>query len=305
MEKLVKKMQTGEMLPVLKIQTAAVRALTDYLYSQGVLQLMPVMLSPVTDPLCHSVYDASIDYMGQKLKLTKSMLLHKQLSVVPDSIPKIFIMSPNVRLEKEDCGDSGRHLIEFSQLDIEFRDCPKEEFMRFTEEMIVHAMKKVKEECNEELKALGRDLVIPKTPFKVYESKDFKTSINEAEKKLSSEATEPFWILDHEREFYDKEDKDKRGYYHNYDMVWPESFGEALSGGEREYEHKEIVRKMEERKMDMKPYAAYLDLAKKNLLRPTAGGGLGIERFIRFICGKEDIADVTLFRRKPGEKVIF
>ncbi|MFH1636904.1 MAG: asparagine synthetase A [Candidatus Woesearchaeota archaeon] len=304
MEKLIQRMESREMYPILKIQTCALKALTDFLYKKKILQLMPVMLSPVTDPLCHSVYDASIQYLGQELKLTKSMLLHKQLAVIPYEISRIFIVSPNIRLEAEDCRHSGRHLIEFSQLDIEFRDCTKEEFMRFTEQMIVYAIKKVKKECGKELKMLKRKLKIPITPFKAYESKEFKTPISEAEAKLSAAEKEPFWILDHEREFYDREDK-KRGYYHNYDLVWPEGFGEALSGGEREFEHKEIERKMKERKMDTKPYETYLDLAKRGILKPTAGGGLGVERFVRYLCGKKDIADVTLFPRKPGEKVIF
>lgn len=292
------------MLPILKIQTSAVKALTDFLYKKQVLQLMPVMLSPVTDPLCHSVYDASVKYMGQELKLTKSMLLHKQLAVVPGGVSKIFVLSPNIRLEKENCKDTGRHLIEFSQLDIEFRDCTKEEFMKFTEEMVVYAIKRVKKECVKELKMLKRELKVPKTPFKVYESKDFKVSISKAEAELSASSTEPFWILDHEREFYDREDK-KGGYYHNYDLVWPEACGEALSGAEREFEHKEIIRKMKQRKMDIKPYAAYLKLAKKSVLKPTAGGGLGVERFVRYLSGKKDIKDVSLFPRRPGEKVLF
>ena len=110
-----------DMAVVLKIQSTAIKALTDFLDEKEFLQMMPVMLSTVTDPLCHSVYDARIKYLGQDLQLTKSMILHKQLALTSDKISKIYIMSPNVRLEKAECGSSGRHLIEFSQLDIEIK----------------------------------------------------------------------------------------------------------------------------------------------------------------------------------------
>jgi len=103
MQKLIAKMQHQSTLPRLRVQTVALKAIHDYMEEQGVLQLMPVMLSSVTDPLCHSVYDARIEYLGQQLSLTKSMLLHKQAAFVAQELEKLYIVSPNVRLEKEEC----------------------------------------------------------------------------------------------------------------------------------------------------------------------------------------------------------
>ena len=77
MEKAIQKIMAREMPAILRIQTTAMKVLRDYLYGSDVLELMPVMLSTVTDPLCHSVCDAEISYMGQQLQLTKSMILHK------------------------------------------------------------------------------------------------------------------------------------------------------------------------------------------------------------------------------------
>jgi len=291
--------------PILRIQSTAIKALTDFLYEKGFSQMMPVMLSPITDPLCHSVYDAKISYLGQDLQLTKSMILHKQLALIHEGISKIYIMSPNVRLENENCETSGRHLIEFSQLDIEMKYAKKRDFMLLAEDMVVNAISKVKEKHPEELKNLGRELRVPEKPFKVYDSKNFTTSIRDEEKRLSQEATEPFWILNHEREFYDMEDKKIKDYYHNYDLIWPEGFGEALSGGEREFEFKEIIKKMQERDMHLKDYESYLKVAQKGLLKPSAGGGLGIERFVRYLTGKKHIKEISPFAKVPGQTFIF
>jgi len=56
--------------------------------------------------------------------------------------------------------------------------------------------------------------------------------------------------------------------------------------------------------MDLAPYESYLAVAEKGLLKPTAGGGFGVERLIRFLTGKKHIREVTLFPRIPGEKIV-
>ena len=145
------KISSKEMDAILKIQSCALKAIHDFMYEREVLQLMPVMLSTITDPLCHSVYDAKIKYMEQELMLTKSMILHKQMALMSDSRKAIYIVSPNIRLEKEECRDSGRHLIEFSQVDFEFKDKKREEILEFMEELFRAIMIRVTEDCKDEL----------------------------------------------------------------------------------------------------------------------------------------------------------
>lgn len=306
MQEVIDHIKSEKIEKTLRMQSVALKAMTDFMYREKVYQAMPILLSPITDPLSHSVYDASVEYCGQRLKLTKSMLMHKQIALMNGDLDKIYFMSPNIRLELEGTKDTGRHLIEFSQIDIEFKEKSKHEFMDFMDRMIAYVIETVIKECPDELKYFGRDLTVPKLPLKRYESKELREKHGEDfEKIISEQEKEPFWILDYCREFYDKEDKEKRGYFHNYDLVWPEGYGEALSGGEREYEHEDLVRKMQERKMDLMPYQEYLALAKEKHLPRTAGGGLGIERLVRYLTGQKHIKDVTIFPRVPGEKVIF
>jgi len=114
---------------------------------------------------------------------------------------------------------------------------------------------------------------------------------------------QPFWVMDHYREFYDKEDP-STGKHINYDLVYPEGFGEGLSGAERETDYEVILRKMAERKNDPASFATYLEIAKKGILKPTAGGGFGVERMVRFLTGKKQVREVCLFPRVPGEKIV-
>jgi len=306
MDQIVQKLKDGKITHILRVQTAALKGIHDYMYDQGVVQMMPVILSPETDPLNHPHFDASVQYYGQKLHLTKSMILHKQLSLLNGGFDSVYAMSPNVRLEEGALAETGRHLFEFTQVDIELKDKTKMEFMSFVDGMIAHVISFVKSECSEDLKALGRDLKVPELPLKVYESDDLRAEYgDDFESRISQDALDPFWISNFRREFYDKEDKTRRGYYHNYDVFWPEGFGEALSGGEREFEHAEIVRKMAERGTKTDTYRTYLAFASRGLIPQTVGGGLGIERMVRFLTGQKHVRDVVLFPRVPGEKVVF
>jgi len=295
-----------EMSSVLRVQSTAMKSITDFMHDEGFVQLMPVMVSPVTDPLCHSVYDARIDYAGQELTLTKSMILHKQVTVSSPFLPKIYVVSPNVRLEKEELRDSGRHLIEFSQVDIEMREASKEEFMGVMEKLLCKIVGEVKAKRGKELKALGRELKVPKRPFKRFESSEARKEFgSDFEKHLSETMSEPFWITDHLREFYDREDHRVKDYYHNYDLVYPEGFGEALSGGERDWEYEVLARKLEERKQKQESFRSYMEMAKRGYLVPSAGGGIGVERLVRFLCGVDDIRKVSPFAKCPGETFVF
>ncbi|MNC76010.1 asparagine synthetase A [compost metagenome] len=57
--------------------------------------------------------------------------------------------------------------------------------------------------------------------------------------------------------------------------------------------------------MDLLPFANYLEVARRGLLHPSAGGGLGIERLLKFICGKRRIRDVSLFDRTVATSFLF
>ncbi len=305
MEKFVRKLKDKKTGAFLRIQSAALAEIHKYMEEKGVLQLTPVIISTITDPLSHDVFDARIEYYGQKLALTKSMILHKQLSLIGD-IDAIYIVSPNIRLETKDKKHSGRHLIEFSQVDFEIKGATKEKIFVFVESMIKRIVTAVKKDCSDELELLGREIKTPAIPFKKYSSYELKEKYGkDFEKTISESSREPFWILDFDREFYDKEDPKRPGHFLNYDLVYPEGFGEGLSGGEREYEYERIIKRMKEDGLDLSLYAPYLEVAKKGLLRPSAGAGIGVERLVRYLGGAEDISETALFAKTPGEKILF
>src|SRR3954468_10700746 len=93
-----------------RVQTTLLHEMQNFALENGFVQLMPIMMSPFTDPLNHDVYPAEIRYLEHPLKLTQSMIFHKQLALIPQGIDKIFIVSPNIRLERAEQKSSKNHL---------------------------------------------------------------------------------------------------------------------------------------------------------------------------------------------------
>lgn len=294
---------------VQEIQSEIIKFSIDYFQENGFIQLLPVMLSPITDPLgpdpnSSVIKTGEIDYLGQKLQLMQSMILHKQIAI-SKGLSKIFILAPNIRLEHPKRKKSGKHLFEFTQLDFEIKSAKMQDVFELMEKFYFKLFLHLKKTKSKELKQLKRILPEIKIPFPKIHTKELIKQFGEDwELKASKYYKTPFWAISLKREFYDKSDLKKSDEFLNYDLVYPEGFGEALSGGERDYKYNILIKKITKHKLDKQKYANYLDLAKTKKLKPTAGAGFGIERLTRFICGLKHIKETQIFQRVPGKKVI-
>jgi len=291
-----------ERVAVLRIKSEIVRAAGAYLREQGFVEILPVLLSPITDPLHHETYGGAVDYYGRPYQLTKSMILHKQIALL--TVPRIFCFSPNVRMEPAERASFGRYLAEFIQLDLEVRDATRDDAMAVGEGLVVRVLRSVVERCEEELRILGRDLRVPAVPFEQITFGEAVERHGEPfDDALSATLDAPAWVIDFPRrvrEFYDREDPERPEVLLDMDLVYPEGFGEALSGGEREVEYDRIVDRLRRDGISREQFSIYLDYAETGLPR-CAGFGIGIERLTRYICGLDRIEDARLFAKVPGD----
>jgi asparaginyl-tRNA synthetase len=300
-DKYLSLLQSERLKRAVKIQSGIIQSARDFLTKEGFVEILPVIISPITDPLTDHRIRGEIECYGFKYQLTKSMIFHKQISLL--SVPKIFSFSPNVRIEPIERQKSGRHLIEFVQLDIEVREARREEVMRLCEELLIYILEKIKTDFSSELEFFERKLKIPRSPFeKISYEEAVSTYGQEYEIKLSQEVSSPVWLVDFpidNREFYDREYTERPGFLVDMDLIYPEGYGEALSGGEREFEYEKIKRRIELKGIDLEVYDLYLQFAQKGLY-PSAGFGIGIERLTRYICGLINIEESRLFAKLPG-----
>lgn len=291
-----------ELRNALQVQSCLRQYIGSFLRQRGYLEVPPVIISPVTDPLNHPHYDPSIDYYGMRYGLTKSMIFHKQ--IMAKDLGSIFAFSPNIRLETPEKATTGRHLSEFTQVDIEKRHGTREEMMTLAEDLIVELFEVLNRDCRSELDFFGRTLRVPTRPFKKIRYLDAEEQYGENfETALSSSMQEPFWIIDiplTKREFYDREDPRHAGILLDMDLVYPEGFGEALSGGEREHQFERIRERISLKGQTEEQFRWFLEYARYGL-EPSAGFGIGVERLTRYICGLKRIEDTHPFPKVPGK----
>jgi asparaginyl-tRNA synthetase len=288
-----------------KVMTYTLRSLTSTFVDRGFQWLLPVALSQSTDPLWPDPGASidkriEVDIYGKTVRTTTSMIIHK-LIAASLAYPKLFIVSPNIRIEKGERAQTGKHIYEFTQLDFEARNTTSKEILALVEDALCTLIISLKKDMKTELTALCRcdELKIPEKPFKIYERTELEAKYGaDWEPGIAGEIEEPVWVTNIPREFYDYEDF-KTDKWDNYDLFLPK-YGEVLSGAKREWEYKKILAKIERDQIRKENYGLILKLAKEGKLKPTAGGGIGIERLVAWLTGAKHIGETQPFPRVPG-----
>lgn len=288
-----------------KVMTHTLKNLTSEFVQRGFQWLLPVALSQCTDPLWPDPGASiekriEVDIYGKTVRTTASMIIHK-LIASSTAYPRLFILSPNIRLEKAERAHTGKHVYEFTQLDFEARNATSKDITNLVEDALCSLVPSVKRGLKEELVYLSRydTLHIPKKPFKIFEKQQLEAEYgSDWETIVTAEIRDPIWVTNIPREFYDFEDC-KTGKWDNYDLFLPQ-YGEALSGSRREWEYHKILKKIERDKIQKENYSLVLKFAKEGKLKPSAGAGIGIERTVSWLTGVKHIAETQPFPRIPG-----
>lgn len=99
--------------------------------------------------------------------------------------------------------------------------------------------------------------------------------------------------------FYMKRDKASPHLAKGVDVLAPEGYGEIVGGGERETDKDLLVEKIHEHQLPMEAFEWYLDLRRFGSV-PHAGFGLGLERFVSWMCKLKHIRETIPFPRMYG-----
>ncbi len=299
---------------VLKIQDQILTSIREFLRRKGFMEILAPIIGPATDPGIRGAKQASIQYYGARFKIMSSMILYKQMVVSP--LEKVFALSPNIRLERPESAETARHLAEFRQIDLEMVHASYDDAMNLAEGLLVSVVRDVMEKCCEELKGLGRELTEMSVPFKRVTHRQAVQLLRlngcmvsfveeipwDAEVVLSAMHKQPFFIYDYplvSRGFYDREDPIRPGILRDFDMLYPEGFGEAISGGEREHTYEGVLKRMKLTGVAPEEFEWYLQMLKEGIPH-SVGFGIGVERLTRWICGLKAIWEAVPFPKVPG-----
>ncbi|MCD6323560.1 MAG: aspartate--ammonia ligase [Desulfurococcales archaeon] len=300
---------------VVAVQHALLKYFREFLDSEGFTELLPPMISTASDPGLRGASKLRTKLYGVEYELTSSTIMFKQVAAT--SLGKIYFVARNVREEPPEHIVTGRHLVEFTQLDIEWAGATMEDVMDLAERMIEYACRRIVRNYGQIVKEFRRggfscwDLPLRRVPYT--EALEIARSLGtyvEEGKELSQEAEEavslaigrPFWVTHYpagSRSFYYLPDASDPSRNKDFNLILPQGYGEVIDGGEREYRYERIVERLKALGEDLTKYRWFLEAVKEGIA-PSAGFGLGIERFTRYLLGLKYVWEAVPFPKPPG-----
>ncbi|NVM17340.1 MAG: aspartate--tRNA(Asn) ligase [Candidatus Lokiarchaeota archaeon] len=251
-----------------------------------------------------------IMYFDREAFLVQSAQLYKeQLSGVYE---KVFEIGPAFRAEKS---HTKRHICEIFTLDVEMSFVDMYDVLKTLEELVVDVIRNIRENNMTALKILNMEnkTIVPELPLPRYRYDEI-LELLENKYKISVE-----WGEDISTEAYRKLGEDLTGYY--YITHWPmiikpfyiqpskddkysESFDlqmgwlELTSGGTRVHNRTQLENAIENKGLNASSFDSHLNAFDFGM-PPHAGFGLGIARWITYICGLDDIREAVMYPRTP------
>ncbi len=293
---------------IFKIRGQVLKSIRKYLFSKDFTEMTtPKIIGSATEGGTELF---PIMYFDREAFLTQSAQLYKeQLSGVYE---RVFEISHCFRAEKS---HTKRHLCEIFVLDIEMAFADMNDVLQILEELIYDVIEDIRENHMDALKFLKMDqkTVIPEIPFPRY-TYDEIIDIIQSKYGISIE-----WGEDISTEAYRALGEELTGYY--YITHWPmaikpfyimpskdpkysESFDlqmgwlELTSGGTRVHDKAQLTAALEAKDLNSKAFESHLQTFNFGM-PPHAGVGLGIARWVTFLCGLEDIRESVMYPRTP------
>ncbi|MFH1787007.1 MAG: aspartate--tRNA(Asn) ligase [archaeon] len=292
-----------EILAIFKIRDKVFDAAREYLSGEGFIEVHTPKIIKAGAEGGATLFP--ISYFDQQAYLSQSPRLYKE--ILTSCFDRVYEIAPFFRAEPS---DTVRHISEFTGIDIELAFGDDEDAMKALENMFYHIVTKVREGCAEELKMLGRELDIPKPPYRrvTYEEAleildksgkklKFGDDIDtESEKALGENVKGPFFITNYPADikpFYIMPaDKPKLSRSFDFD------FGgiELASGGMRIHEREMLLESLKKHGNDPADFEHHLKAFDWGM-PPHAGWGLGGDRLVMVLTGVSNVRECIAFPR--------
>jgi len=301
--------RSSRQFAALRVRATAIRAARHYFDSRGYLQMDTPILTPTACEGTTTLFETN--YFDESAYLSQSGQLYNEATAM--AFGRVYCFGPAFRAEKS---KTRRHLIEFWQIEPEIAYADLDEVMDVQEELVCEMVATILDERRSELGILERDIEALErvaAPFPRITYSEAVEKLNEAghtfewggdfgaedETVLSKLFDRPVLVTRYPREvkpFYMEDDPDDERVTLSVDMLAPEGYGEVVGGGQRMADAETLERRMRDEGVPVEDYQWYIDLRRYGSV-PHGGFGLGIERFVTWVCGLAHIRESIPFPR--------
>jgi len=250
----------------------------------------------------------SLDYFGQTAYLAQSPQLYKEQMTL--GLERVYEIANFYRAEKS---HTGRHLSEFTSIDIEAAFMDYNDVMDVLEELVMEVYKYTAENCKKEQEIIGHTIEIPSSPFEritysqvidelkqVGEKVEFGDDLLDSHLRIIGEKHPGFYFLIDWpmklKPFYIREKDEDPALSRSFDLQY--GYLELSSGGTRLHNTDILKAKLKEQGLDPAQFADHLQTFDWGM-PPHSGWGMGLDRLMTTLIGIDNVREVVLYPRDP------
>jgi asparaginyl-tRNA synthetase len=305
---------------VLRVRNEVIRGCHDFFAERGFIQIDTPILTPAACEGTTTLFET--DYFDQKAYLAQSGQLYLEPACM--ALGRVYCFGPTFRAEKS---KTRRHLTEFWMIEPEVAFLELPGLLELAEEFVSALVARVLDRCAEPLKFLERDTaaleaVVAPFPRLTYaeaaailtrpDSQEKMTAANAPrftegsdfggfdETLLTREFDRPVMITHWPAEikaFYMQPDTANPGLALCVDVLAPEGYGEIIGGSQRIHDHDLLLERIRKHGLPEEAFAWYLDIRKYGTV-PHSGFGMGLERFVTWMCGIAHLREAIPYPRQ-------
>ncbi len=302
-------LRSSQQHAIIKVRHEIIKSCRDYFDNNGFTLVDAPIFTPSACEGTTNLFE--VNYFDEKAYLTQSGQLYMEPAA--SAFGKAYCFGPTFRAEKS---KTRRHLTEFWMVEPEMAYCDLYQDMDMAEGLVSYIVERVLENRRDELEILERDIApLEKVvkPFPRIDYDDAAKILKDAEAEfvygddfggadetiISGKYDKPVMITHYPaniKAFYMKNDPERPDRALCVDMIAPEGYGEIIGGGQREDDYDTLMKKIEAHELPMENFKWYLDVRRYGSV-PHAGFGLGIERTVAWLCGRQHVRETIPFPR--------
>jgi asparaginyl-tRNA synthetase len=293
----------------LRVRSEVEQAIRDFFYQRDFTLIDSPILTPAACEGTSTLFET--DYFGDKAYLAQSGQLY--LEPAAAALGKVYCFGPTFRAEKS---KTRRHLMEFWMVEPEVAFLEFDGLCELAQDFVVYLTGRVLERATEELKVLERDTakleqIVPPFPRITYT--EAVKILNEAgnpiqwgddfggdeETILASRFDRPVLVTRFPaafKAFYMQPAPENPETVLGLDLLAPEGYGEIIGGSQRIHDHDLLLDRIRQHDLPIEAFQWYLDVRKYGTF-PHSGFGMGIERFVAWMCGLPHLRETIPYPR--------
>jgi aspartyl-tRNA synthetase len=250
----------------------------------------------------------SLDYFGKKAYLAQSPQLYKEQMTI--GLERVFEISSFYRAEKS---HTGRHLSEFTSVDIEAAMMDYTDVMDILESIVIDVFKYTSENSKTEQQEIGHEIKVPNSPFErvTYTQAleelsgldikiEFGEDLQDSHLRSLGEKHSGFFFLTDWpmslKPFYIHEKDDDPTLSRSFDLQY--GYLELSSGGRRLHDPEQLKVRLKEQDLDPSSFEEHLKTFGWGM-PPHSGWGMGLDRLMTVLVGIDNVREVVLYPRDP------